>query len=106
MKSKFDVFFWIGLSYTTIPVFLLVIASSVIVGIYDIKDINHKIRKKEVYVEPQQPIVVGEVKTKEVTPTPKPVVVNTPKPKVVEQDTVKVNVELTEEVTDTTKKSE
>ena len=104
MKSKFDVFFWIGLSYTTIPVFLLVIASSVILGIYDSKNINHKIEKVEVYVEPQQPVVVGEVKTKEVTP--KPVVVNTPKPKVVDQDTVKVNVEVTEEVTDTTKKSE
>ena len=106
MKNKFDVFFWIGLSYTTIPVFLLVIASSVIMGIYDFKDINYKIRKKEVYVEPQQPIVVGEMKTKEVAATPKPVVVNTPKPKVVTQDTVKVNVKLTEETTDTTKKSE
>lgn len=106
MKNKFDVFFWIGLTYTMIPVFLVVVASSIIVGIYDIKDINYNIRKKEVYVEPQQPIVVGEVKTKEVIPTPKPVVINTSKPKVVVQDTVKVNVELTEEVTDTTKKSE
>jgi hypothetical protein len=102
MKNKFDVFFWIGLTYTSIPVFLVVIASSILIGVFSIEDIKPKGDKKEIYVEPQQPVVVGEVKTKEIIATPKPVVVITPKPKVTVQDTVK----LPAQVVDSTNKSE
>ena len=102
MKNKFDVFFWIGLTYTTIPVFLAVLASTILIGIYNVDNNKPMVEKKEIYVEPQQPVVVGEVKTKEVISNPKPVVVITPKQKVTSQDTVKIPTE----VVDTTKKSE
>lgn len=108
MKNKFDVFFWIGLVYTTIPVFLVLIASTILIDIYNV-DNKSKVVKKEIYVEPQQPAVLGESKIKEAINTQKPVVVIIPKPKVTVQDTVQDTAQVIKQVpdqlVDSTKKS-
>jgi hypothetical protein len=88
MRNKFDMFFWVGLTYTLIPFLLVTIGSSILIDSLDTEGGNPKVEKKEIYVEPQQPVVIGESKTKEVITTPKSVVVITPKPKVTAQDTV------------------
>ena len=109
MKNKFDVFFWIGLVYTTIPVFLVVISSTILIDIYNVDNNKSKVVKKEIYVEPQQPVVIGESKIKEVINTQKPVVVIIPKPKVTvqdtAQDTAQVIKQVPDQVVDSTKKS-
>jgi len=95
MRNKFDMFFWVGLTYTLIPFLLVTIGSSILIDSLDTEGGNPKVEKKEIYVEPQQPVVIGESKTKEVITTPKSVVVITPKPKVTAQDTAQDTVHHT-----------
>jgi len=99
MRNKFDVFFWVGLTYTLIPFLLVTIGSSILIGVLHTEGGNPKVEKKEIYVEPQQPVVIGESKTKEVITTPKSVVVITPKPKVTVQDTTQDTAQGTAQVT-------
>ena len=106
MRNKFDLFFWIGLTYTLIPFLLVTIGSSILIGVLHTEGGSPKVEKKEIYVEPQQPVVIGESKTNEVITTPKPVVINTTKPKVTVQDTAQDTVQDTAQVPDSTKKPE
>lgn len=106
MRNKFDLFFWIGLTYTLIPILLVTIGLSILIGVLNTQSGNLKVEKKEIYIEPQQPVVIGDSKTNKVITTSRPVVVNTTKPKVTVQDTAQDTVQDTTQVPDSTKKPE